>query len=229
LSKSVAAKAHGRIASCRLDRCLGTHQLDLDDRLNAVALVYAFQRLDQPRSHKPCRETHGILRLSARAARHRNDWRRTPSRQDENSKPCAPQTPNCLSAKGVIAYAWADSTDPKRATIVDQGCEEAEKRGTPIIRDKATLSVGDSISKFVRAIGEGDRIFVILSDKYLKSPFCMFELFEIWRNSRKDKAEFLRRVRIFTLDDAKIWKPVDRIRYGKYWKDQHEKLRKAVD
>ena len=31
----------------------------------------------------------------------------------------------------------------------------------------------------MRAIGEGDRIFVVLSDKYLKSPFCMYELFEI--------------------------------------------------
>ena len=128
-----------------------------------------------------------------------------------------------------VSYAWADTTDPEREKIVDQACEEAEKRGTPIIRDKTTLKFGDSISKFMRAIGEGDRIFVVLSDKYLKSPFCMFELFEIWRNSRQDKAEFLRRVRIYTLGDAKIWKPVDRVRYGKYWKDQHEELRAAVD
>ena len=128
-----------------------------------------------------------------------------------------------------VSYAWADPTDPDRETIVDQACEEAEKRGTPITRDKATLTFGDSIAKFMRAIGEGDRIFVVLSDKYLKSPFCMYELFEIWRNSRQDKAEFLRRVRIYTLDDAKIWKPVDRVRYGKYWKDQHEELKQAVD
>jgi len=116
-----------------------------------------------------------------------------------------------------VSYAWADPTDPDREKIVDQACEEAEKRGTPIIRDKTALSFGDSIAKFMRAIGEGDRIFVVLSDKYLKSPFCMFELFEIWRNSRQDKAEFLRRVRIYTLGDAKIRKPVDRVRYGKYW------------
>jgi internalin A len=127
-----------------------------------------------------------------------------------------------------VSYAWADSIDPERETIVDQACAEAEKRGTPIIRDESTLSFGDSISKFMRAIGEGDRIFVFLSDKYLKSPFCMFELFEIWRNSRQDNAEFLRRVRVYTLGDAQIWKPVDRVEYGKYWKDQHEELRKAV-
>jgi internalin A len=128
-----------------------------------------------------------------------------------------------------VSYAWADPAEPEREKIVDQACEESEKRGTPIIRDKTTLIFGDSISKFMRTIGEGDRIFVVLSDKYLKSPFCMFELFEIWRNSRQDRAEFLRRVRIYTLGDAKIWKPVDRVRYGKYWKDQHDELREVVD
>jgi internalin A len=131
--------------------------------------------------------------------------------------------------KYFVSYAWADPTDPERETIVDQACEEAKKRGTPIHRDKATLTFGDSIVKFMQAIGQGDRIFVVLSDKYLRSPFCMYELFEIWRNSRQDKAEFLRRVRIYTLGDAKIWKPVDRVGYAKYWKDQHENLKQAFD
>ena len=127
-----------------------------------------------------------------------------------------------------VSYAWADATDPDREKIVDEACEKSEKRGTPIIRDKATLTFGDSIAKFMKEIGEGDRIFVVLSDKYLKSPFCMFELFEIWRSSRQDKAEFLRRIRIYTLGDAKIWKPVDRIRYARYWRDQHDELEQAV-
>ncbi len=46
---------------------------------------------------------------------------------------------------------------------------------------------------------------------------------------RQDNAEFLRRVRMYTLGDTKIWKPVDRVRYGKYWKDQHDELGAAVD
>src|SRR5271165_4138961 len=84
-------------------------------------------------------------------------------------------------------------------------------------------------AKFMRAIGAGDRIFVVLSDKYLQSPFCMFELFEIWRNSRQDRTEFLRRVLIYTLGDAKIWTPLDRVRCAKYWKDRHDELKQAVD
>jgi internalin A len=53
--------------------------------------------------------------------------------------------------------------------------------------------------------------------KYLKSPFCMFELFEVWRNSRQEAEDFNRRVRLYVLDDAKIWKPIDRLRCAKYW------------
>ena len=53
-------------------------------------------------------------------------------------------------------------------------------------------------------------MFVILSDKYLKSEFCMCELFEIWRTSAEEPDRFLNRVRVFCLPDAKIAKLKDR-------------------
>ena len=156
---------------------------------------------------------------------------KVPAREDAETDPSPLAFSSAPSAKPkyYVSYAWADPTDPDRESIVDQACEEAKRRGAPIIRDKATLTFGDSIAKFMQAIGQGDRIFVVLSDKYLQSPFCMYELFEIWRNSRQDKAEFLRRVRIYTLGDAKIWKPVDRVKYAKHWKEQHDGLKQAVD
>jgi internalin A len=79
-----------------------------------------------------------------------------------------------------VSYAWSDEGEDREA-IVDKLCDEAEKRGTPVLRDKKVLGFGDSIAKFTKDIGRGDRVFIILSDKYLKSPFCMIELFEIWR------------------------------------------------
>ena len=53
-------------------------------------------------------------------------------------------------------------------------------------------------------IAHGDRIFIVLSDKYLKSAYCMHELFDVWRNCREDDAEFLKRTRVFILPCAKI-------------------------
>ena len=44
----------------------------------------------------------------------------------------------------------------------------------------------------MRQLGKGDKkVFVILSDKYLRSPFCMFELFEVWQNSSGEPDELL--------------------------------------
>ncbi len=126
-----------------------------------------------------------------------------------------------------VSYAWSDE-DKDRETIVDKLCEKAEIRGTPILRDKKVLGFGDNIAKFMKEIGKGDRVFVILSDKYLKSPFCMFELFEIWRNSRQDEAEFMKGCRVFTLDDANIWDLMGRVRYASHWKSQHDEIDNAI-
>jgi endonuclease G len=134
-----------------------------------------------------------------------------------------------VKPKYYVSYAWADPTDPDREKIVDQACEEAQRRGITIIRDKTTLKVGDSVSKFMTQIAQGDVIFVVVSDKYLKSPFCMFELFEIWRVNRQDETEFLQRVKIYVLQDAKISTPSDRLRYAGFWRQEHDQLKSAMD
>ncbi|MBV8524899.1 MAG: hypothetical protein JOY71_22735, partial [Acetobacteraceae bacterium] len=73
-------------------------------------------------------------------------------------------------------------------------------------------------------IGAGDKVFVIMSDKYLRSPFCMFELSEIWRTSRQKGDAFLERVRIYVLPDAKLSDPKDWANWAVYWKQQHDEL-----
>ena len=127
-----------------------------------------------------------------------------------------------------VSYAWADEDNPKREEKVDALCDEAKQRGVEIIRDKTTLGRGELISNFMRLIGEGDRVFVFISDKYLRSPYCMFELFEIWRNSRQDSSEFVRRVRFFTVDGTSIAKPGDWLEYAKFWRKECDELRRLI-
>jgi internalin A len=81
----------------------------------------------------------------------------------------------------------------------------------------------------MQKIGEGDRVFIFLSEKYLHSPYGVFELFEMWRNSRENKSEFLRRVRFFTIDGAKIAEPDEWLEYTDYWKQKRDKLRGAIN
>jgi internalin A len=126
-----------------------------------------------------------------------------------------------------VSYAWGDDRTPEgraREEIVDRLCDAAKARGHAILRDKEVLSLGDSISAFMRRIGTGDRVFVILSDKYLRSPHCMFELSEVWRTSRHEGKAFLERVRIYALPDANIFTPTDWMDWAIYWKKEHDAL-----
>jgi internalin A len=155
----------------------------------------------------------------------------------DTSAPTPAETPPLVftqeparAAEWCVSYAWGDDSKEgrEREAVVDQLCAEALARGTVIIRDKTTLGLGDRISKFMRRLGRADRLFVILSDKYLKSPFCMTELCELWLRCSEDETELLRRVRVYTLPDAKIFSPYDRAQYAVHWKQQYERLADLV-
>lgn len=126
-----------------------------------------------------------------------------------------------------VSYAWGDDVTPEgreRERLVDRLCEAARERGVTILRDRTALRTGDSIDAFMRRIGAGDLIFVFLSDKYLRSPFCMFELSEIWRNSRHEGPAFMDRVKLYPLPDANYRTPQDWVYWAEHWKAQHHVL-----
>jgi internalin A len=56
----------------------------------------------------------------------------------------------------------------------------------------------------------------------------MFELSEMWRTSCQKERALLDRVRVYTLGDADIWKPLARLRYAAHWKKEHDELEAFV-
>jgi internalin A len=124
-----------------------------------------------------------------------------------------------------VSYAWNDASKK----VVDDLCRHAEEeRKVKIVRDTTGLGLGESITKFMRRLGAGDRVFVVLSDKYLKSPYCMYELLEVWRNCKHEGETFRRRVRVYRLPDAAISRAIDRLRYARYWMEQFEEMDQSV-
>lgn len=123
-----------------------------------------------------------------------------------------------------VSYAWEDESDPSRANIVNAFCDRAEEEGIHIIRDRTAMEPGDRISDFMTRLAEGDRILIVLSDKYFKSPYCMTELYNIWLQSRGDDRAFHKKVRIFSNPDARIWTRDERSKIVEYWTTESEKL-----
>ena len=126
-----------------------------------------------------------------------------------------------------VSYAWGDDRTPEgiaREQAVNHLCAAAAARGIRILRDREVMGLGDGITQFMRRIGTGDRVFAILSDKYLRSPHCMFELSEVWRTSRQEGPAFLDRVRVYALPDARIFDPLDWTDWAIHWKQQHDAL-----
>jgi internalin A len=138
--------------------------------------------------------------------------------------------PNDGSRRVYVSYAWGDDTDTgrQREALVERLCDRLRMWEYDVIRDKETMRNGDLISTFMKTIGTGDRVVVVLSEKYLRSLYCVTELHEIYRVSRGEKEHFLGRIIPLTLADAAIGTIRDRIAHGRYWKNEYESLQRDV-
>lgn len=118
-----------------------------------------------------------------------------------------------------VSYAWGGQSE----RMVDELEQAFATRGIRIVRDKKDLSYKGSIELFEQRIGRGQCIILIISDKYLRSAHCMYELVEVERNRGL-------RERIFpiVLSDASIFKALDRLEYIKYWDEQIETLNQSI-
>jgi internalin A len=131
---------------------------------------------------------------------------------------------------GFVSYAWgADTQERKRRQAsVMAFCAEANRLGRRVLCDQQALGLGDRIGAFMRRLGAGKRVFVFLSDEYLRSPNCMLELREIWRNSRQDDVEFLSRIRVFNVDGVRVHPQKAREVYQDWWDKKVEEDKATV-
>ena len=127
-----------------------------------------------------------------------------------------------------VSYARGNAANPDLADVVDEFCARAKAEGLEIRRDENEINYGDSIREFMQRLAKGDRVLICLSDKYLKSEFCMRELLEIWRRHGSDESRFREHVWLFALDDADIWTPLGRGKAAQYWAEQHAKLEPLI-
>ncbi|MEH1930466.1 COR domain-containing protein [Nostoc sp.] len=118
-----------------------------------------------------------------------------------------------------ISYAWGGESEQ----FVNQLDQTLQAKGITIIRDKRDLGYKGLIKPFMERIGRGKCAIAVISDKYLKSPNCMFELVQIAKNG-----EFYDRIFPIVLADAQIYDPLERLKYIKHWEDKLKQLNKSL-
>src|SRR5215467_12997267 len=126
---------------------------------------------------------------------------------------------NALENNVFISYAWGGESE-QLANKID---EELKKEGVRLIRDKRDLGFKGSIKEFMERIGRGNCVITVISDKYLRSKNCMFELLEIAENQN-----FYDRIFPIVLRDADIYDGVNRVNYIKYWDNKIAELNSAI-
>ncbi|HRJ14858.1 MAG TPA: TIR domain-containing protein, partial [Saprospiraceae bacterium] len=129
-----------------------------------------------------------------------------------------------------FSYAWGDSEESgeSRETIVNQLYDALKADGFALKRDKMDLEYKGFISEFMQEIGRSGLVVVAISDKYLRSPYCMHELYEIYRNSRQEKDEFSKRVFPIRVESIKMSDPFIIEEYLAYWEEQETKWKNLV-
>lgn len=115
-----------------------------------------------------------------------------------------------------LSYCWEDSetADKIETYFTDRGIE--------IKRDIRDIGEWKSIRKFMESIRNQDYAVFIISDKYLKSTNCMFEVLEMMK-------EQVYKEKIFPVVlESKVYDPLERVEYIKYWEHEYKKLEQAV-
>ena len=89
-----------------------------------------------------------------------------------------------------FSYAWKDEDHPELEVIVDKLHDSLEADGFRVIRDKKSIGYGDLISTFMDEHAQSGHIIVFLSDRYIRSAYCMYELYQAYLHCTFNKENY---------------------------------------
>ncbi|MFC2132057.1 toll/interleukin-1 receptor domain-containing protein, partial [Bacteroidota bacterium] len=91
--------------------------------------------------------------------------------------------------------------------------------GLILKRDTRDAKYKDSITQYMKDIGDADYVLMILSNEFLKSPNCLFEAMELMIADGINE-----KLLPIILDKTAIFKPEDRIDWIEYWEKKYKEL-----
>ena len=116
-----------------------------------------------------------------------------------------------------LSYCWADEK------IADEIYDYLVMNSNiNLHRDKIDIGIWESIKKYMESIPNMDFVVLLISDSYLKSPNCMYEVMEVMRDRNYQNKIFP------VIINKGIYNPVIRANYVIYWQKQYEELNNVL-
>ncbi len=112
-----------------------------------------------------------------------------------------------------LSYAWANSAE------ADEIDNHFESVGIQFRRDIRDLEFKSPIKEFMQQVGKSDYVVMLISDDFLNSPNCMYEVLELMRDREFDK-----RLLQVILPGVKIFDPKYRVDLIRKWNARVEEL-----
>lgn len=112
-----------------------------------------------------------------------------------------------------LSYCWSNRTE------AEQIYNDLKAIGVPIKMDAHEVDYKDDLKSFMKSIRTSDYAILLISDDYLKSVNCMYEVSHLLK-----ERELHRKVLPVVMDAASFFKPKERIKYIRYWEEEKESL-----
>lgn len=135
-----------------------------------------------------------------------------------------------------LSYCHKDSDI---ADLIDERLGMLIKDNATISRDIRDVEYHESFKKFMQSIERHDYVITIISDSYIKSRNCMYEVLEVVKDSNfADKLIYI----VLENGDSQYYKTKPTVdigadvystnaqtEYSKYWKQQEQDLQRQID
>ncbi|MCD4829187.1 MAG: tetratricopeptide repeat protein [Candidatus Cloacimonetes bacterium] len=91
--------------------------------------------------------------------------------------------------------------------------------GYRLIRDIRDMDYKDKIDKFMQLVREADYVLMLISDDFLKSANCMYEMLEVAKDN-----DFEDKILPLVIGDTEFYSPEGKVEYIRYWNDKRDEL-----
>lgn len=116
-----------------------------------------------------------------------------------------------------ISYSW------QTKALADRIANDLEVIGIIVIKDNKELDYTDNIPDFMRRIRSSDYALLLISDHFIKSKNCLYEVLELQKDDN-----YWDKVLPIVCEGTTIYSSLERVEYLKFWEQKTIELETAL-